>query len=613
MVESNSERNPVEELAEEFLARYRDGQHPSLTEFVQRLPEHAEEIRELFPMLVEIEHAADREDSGSIRTEQIEQPEQIGDYRIVREIGRGGMGVVYEAVQQSLGRHVALKVLPAKTYPDELALQRFRREATAAANLHHTNIVPVFEVGQQDGISYYAMQFIQGQSFDKVIQELRQQVNDGAIAPQLPSHFSGDVVSQEAITDKIPLASATKHAVAAESTQVDVSGRVPIDDASTNKRHTPPDSMPFLPTDGSAEIAFREYCRSVAIVGHQVAQALAYAHGRGVVHRDIKPANLLLDANSVVWLTDFGMAKIDAEPLTRTGDILGTIHYMAPERFQGECDERADIYAAGLTIYELLTLTPAFQSSDRLQLMELIAKQEPAQPRSLNPRIPRDLETIILKAVEKEPKARYRSAADLADDLQCFLDDRPIQARKVGVAERFVRWSRRNPMLSGLSMTVVLGLLLAFVGATVTAIVLKTSHDRAVEAEQLAQDHLDQLNWQDYINRVNLAYLECRNDNVASAVEHLEQCPLELRGWEWQFVASQCEKALRSINEQGHSVNCLDFSPDGKWIAIGTGNFLNRSGPPGDLVVRDVWTGEAKVYQAGSCERCHGRRLQPER
>ena len=190
------------------------------------------------------------------------------------------------------------------------------------------------------------------------------------------------------------------------------------------------------------------FFRSVAQIGRQAAQGLAYAHARGIVHRDIKPSNLLLDTAGVVWITDFGLAKADDDGLTATGDILGTLRYMAPERFRGEGDARADIYALGLTLYELLTLRPAFDSPDRLKLIEQIKTEEPARPRSLDGRIPRDLETIVLKAIDKDPDRRYPTADALAEDLRRFLDDEPIQARRTSTAERYGAGpgaSRRSP------------------------------------------------------------------------------------------------------------------------------------------------------------------------
>ncbi len=207
---------------------------------------------------------------------------------------------------------------------------------------------------------------------------------------------------------------------------------------------SPSSSSAILPGGtqlSSVESGRRAFFRSLAQIGRQVAGGLAYAHARGIVHRDIKPSNLLLDTEGVVWITDFGLAKGDDEGLTQSGDILGTIRYMAPERFRGEGDARADVYALGLTLYELLTLRPGFDSPDRLKLIEQIKTEEPARPRAIDARIPRDLETIVLKAIEKDPKARYQSAEAMGEDLGRFLADEPIRARQVSAAERYWRWA----------------------------------------------------------------------------------------------------------------------------------------------------------------------------
>ncbi len=602
MTEASSERNPVERLAEEFLERFRQGGRPSLAEYIARHAEHADEIRELFPMLLELEGAASPLEA-ELPGEDESLPQQLGDYLIVREIGRGGMGIVYEAVQQTLGRSVALKVLPCRNHHDELALERFRREARIAAKLHHTNIVPVFDVGQEGTTSYYAMQFIEGESFDKVVRELRCRMAPTAVAD---SDGKPNATVQSGASDADDGSRAVTRVFSNRVLNDATTIEVPQDQLtpeSTDETGVDPLKSIALPTFDDLNTAsdYRCYFRSVAVIGSQVAQALAYAHARGVVHRDIKPSNLLLDANGVVWVTDFGMAKIEADPLTRTGDILGTIHYMAPERFKGQCDVRADIYALGLTLYELLTLRPAFDTTDRLQLVDLISKQNPSRPRLLNAAIPRDLETIVLKAIDKDPKRRYQSADELSDDFQCFLEDRPILTRRVGPLEHFVRWARRNPVLSGLSVAMFLILMLAAVGATITAVVLKNSSDRATKAENKAKQNLqvselnaEQLLQQNYINHVNLAYLEFRNNNVARAQEYLQNCDDEMRGWEWDYVDGHCRVALRTFAEHGQSVNCVALSPDDRWIAVGTGNFLDRRGPPGDLVVRELATGEAR-------------------
>ena len=198
----------------------------------------------------------------------------------------------------------------------------------------------------------------------------------------------------------------------------------------------------------------------------QVAEALAYAHGQGVIHRDIKPSNLLLDDQGTVWVTDFGLAKVaDEQNLTGTGDLLGTLRYMPPEAFEGRYDARGDIYALGLTLYELLALRPAYDETDRARLIRLITAEDPPRLRDLDREIPRNLETVIHKAIERDPGHRYPTAAALAEDLQRFLEDRPIRARRIGEVERLTRWCRRNPWVAGLAASLIIFLVLATIGS----------------------------------------------------------------------------------------------------------------------------------------------------
>jgi WD40 repeat protein/tetratricopeptide (TPR) repeat protein len=194
-----------------------------------------------------------------------------------------------------------------------------------------------------------------------------------------------------------------------------------------------------------------QYFRSVARMGVQVAAALEHAHGQGILHRDIKPSNLLLDARGTVWVTDFGLAKAEGtDELTRTGDIVGTLRYMAPERLRGWSDVRSDVYGLGVTLYELLTLCPAFDDSDRPRLIERVTREDPPRPRRVDRSIPRDLETIVLKAIDKEPDRRYPTAAELAEDLGRFLAGEPVRARRIGLGERAVKWARRRPAVAAL-------------------------------------------------------------------------------------------------------------------------------------------------------------------
>ncbi len=236
------------------------------------------------------------------------------------------------------------------------------------------------------------------------------------------------------------------------------------------------------------------FFRSVAQIGRQAAQGLAHAHSRGIVHRDIKPSNLLLDTAGVVWITDFGLAKAEEDGLTATGDILGTLRYMAPERFRGQGDGRADVYALGLTLYELLTLRPAHDVNDRLKLIERVKNEEPPRPRSLDARIPRDLETIVLKAIDKDAARRYSSADAMAEDLRRFLDDEPIEARRASATERFARWARHHPGIATLGAVLTAVLLLSTVVSLIVAgHMARLAEDRqnAANAERSARQDAD--------------------------------------------------------------------------------------------------------------------------
>ena len=456
MSTSSDARNPVELLAEEFLDRRRRGEQPTLREYTERHPELASEIRDLFPALLMMDDLG--EDSGgatgslvaAIRDVLGVGLKRLGDYRILREIGRGGMGVVYEAEQESLGRRVALKVMSAGSLLDPKQVRRFEREAKAAARLHHTNIVPVFGVGRQDGLHYFVMQFIAGLGLDVVLDDLRRLRRPKDEASPAPSAsgvrgLTGLEVARSLISGRLD----------ADLPPEDGSVTEPVDGAARAVAKGPAansgTSSPILP--GSSELSLsdpdRAFYRSVARIGIQVAEALEFANRQGILHRDVKPSNLLLDNHGNVWVADFGLAKTDeADDLTHTGDILGTIRYMAPERFSGHCDARSDVYSLGLTLYEVVALRPAYTGSDRHALMERVLHDEAERLKKRAPTVPRDLETIIVKAMARDPAARYPTAAALAEDLHRYVQDRPIRARRISSMERLVRWCRRNKGLA---------------------------------------------------------------------------------------------------------------------------------------------------------------------
>jgi serine/threonine protein kinase/tetratricopeptide (TPR) repeat protein len=452
--QSRSAADVVGDLAESFLERYRRGERPSVEEYAKDHPELAGEIRRLFPALLMMEDIRPESDdlSGNLAAGGTTL-ERLGDYRILREIGRGGMGVVYEAEQESLGRRVALKVLAAYGLRHPKQLLRFHREARAAARLHHTNIVPVFGVGESEGQHYYVMQFISGLGLDAVLEEIKQLRGHGPeeLAPAPPEAacaLSTASVARSLMSGRLASAPAQ-----------DSPNLTAIPDTATHPPFPAAPSSVVLPGQSrgsSSSDAGSQYARSVAMIGVQVAEALDYAHRQGTLHRDIKPSNLLLDGQGTVWVADFGLAKAaDSDDLTHTGDIVGTVRYMAPERFEGRCDARSDVYALGLTLYELLARRPAFDKSERAELIRQVTHEEPARLRALDTTIPRDLETVVHKAIEREPARRYGDAGALAADLRRFVEGRAIRARRVSPVEHAWRWCRGNPAVAALGAAVL--------------------------------------------------------------------------------------------------------------------------------------------------------------
>lgn len=452
----------VAEATDDFMDRVHRGEQPDVEAYVRRYPSIAGILRQLLPAVLS---AVGDRPSAIGRPVEAESRKLIadgclGDFRLIRQIGRGGMGVVYEAEQISLGRRVALKVLPLAAALDPRQLQRFRLEAQAAAHLHHAHIVPIYSVGCERGVYYYAMQFIEGRSLAEVL-------------------------------------SAVGSRPSALGRPGEADGRVPNAD-STGTYHSGVEAAAAAPTVPRAAAATVQsvrspvYFQTVAALGIQAADALDYAHGMGVVHRDIKPANLLLDNQGQVYITDFGLAQLQGGPgLTLTGDLVGTLRYMSPEQTlarRGVMDHRTDLYSLGATLYEMLTLVPAFDAPERPALLRQIAEDEPVPPRQRNPAIPVDLETIVLKALAKESDRRYETAKELADDLRRFLDQRPIRARRPSIRERAARWARRHRAVVG---SVVGLFLLAAVGLAIsTALIAREQWKTQAAYNQLAAEQV---------------------------------------------------------------------------------------------------------------------------
>jgi tetratricopeptide (TPR) repeat protein len=411
-------------LVEELTEKLQAGEPIDVEAFLGEHSEDAEQLRRLLPALLLLAEVSNSRDGPALGPTAGVELGELGDFRLIREVGRGGMGIVYEAEQVSLGRRVALKVLPFAATMDPRHLQRFQNEARAAAGLHHTNIVPVYAVGCERGVHYYAMQFIDGRTLAELIAQQR-----------------GGASSQ------VPAVGAAAAAVA---------------------------SVPTVPAAGRATSAAPRdaaYFWRAAEWAIQAAEALDGAHALGVVHRDVKPANLLVDGNGRLWVTDFGLAQVQNDArLTLSGDLVGTLRYMSPEQALAKravIDHRTDIYSLGATLYELLTLAPAFTGSDRQELLQQIAFEEPTRPRRLEKAIPAELETIVLKALEKDPADRYGTAHEMANDLERFLRDEPIRARRPPLWLRLRKWGRRHRPLvaslaAGMLTLLVVGVVLAF-------------------------------------------------------------------------------------------------------------------------------------------------------
>jgi tetratricopeptide (TPR) repeat protein len=453
------------ELVEQVSQRIEAGELVDLEAYCRDFPEQADQLRQLVPALQVLNDlsghppAIPRTD-GPADSAALAAAGTLGDFRIVREVGRGGMGVVYEAEQISMGRRVALKVLPFAAVMDPRHLLRFKNEARAAGSLQHPHIVPVHFVGSERGVHYFAMQFIEGETLAALIHQLRQSaVPDEGTTAYPPPDFAG---KPDAATET----------VAQQSTLA-----------------------------ASVSLKGRDHFRRVAQWGEQAAEALEHAHQTGIVHRDVKPANLMIDASGHLWVTDFGLAHVfqGEASLTMTGDLVGTLRYMSPEQALAKrvlIDHRSDVYSLGATMYELLTLEPAITGTDRQELLRQIAFEEPRPPRRVNKSIPAELEMIVLKAMEKNPADRYATAGELADDLRRFLNDQPVRAKRPSLVHKARKWGRRHRAVV-VATVVVLAMALVFVGGTAGWLLQQraAAEGEALRALADAEDYTRQERW----------------------------------------------------------------------------------------------------------------------
>ncbi|HET6324080.1 MAG TPA: serine/threonine-protein kinase [Planctomycetaceae bacterium] len=387
------ERDPLEVLATEFIEGLRQGADPAIDSLMEAHPELAAEIQELFPLLTAMEGWKAYRETTSYEHRSLETLPggKFGDFRVIREIGRGGMGVVFEAEELRTTQRVAIKVLPYLRSSSRRGL--FQREASTAARLWHPHIVPVYNFGEHEGLCYYSMRLVRGVGLNWVIDRLSG--HQGAIA--------ADDVSQG----------------------FEAAAARPTSNPWADTLDEPPGKLPLV----AWRIA-RNSWFEIARIGAQVADALEYAHVNGTIHGDIKPANLLLDAAANAWVTDFGLSRnLNESREQMTDAIAGTLRYLAPEQLSGQIDVRTDIYALGVTLFELATRTPAFEPAVLARLTDPNQRPQLRRARLVNSKIPRDLEAIIFKATAQDPNDRYSTAAHLREDLLRFLAARPVRAR----------------------------------------------------------------------------------------------------------------------------------------------------------------------------------------
>jgi serine/threonine protein kinase/WD40 repeat protein len=540
-------------LVEEITQKLEAGDPIDLADYAQA-PDDLKRLRKVLPALEvlvlagQANHQARGANAASDHDELL-SGHQLGDFKIVRELGRGGMGVVYEAEQLSIGRRVALKVLPFAALVQDKSVQRFHNEVRAAAALDHPNIVSIYSVGEERGVHYYAMQLVRGQTLAELVDQLRNEQGERCLTSDAGSIETNGV-----------------HRLVSSDQQPDFSI----------------DTRPSTAFSTASPLRSSKYHRSIARIGIQAAEALQHAHDQGVLHRDIKPSNLLLDREGKLYVTDFGLARIGTDAgMTMTGDLVGTLRYMAPEQALGKrmvVDHRADVYSLGATLYELLTLRPAFDEIDRADLLKKIAFEEPQSLRKDDHCIPAELEIIVLKAMAKERDERYQTAQQLTDDLRAFLEHRPIKAKPASFANRAAKWSRRH---QSLVWTIALGFIALSAILAISIARVQRAQSQAVSALEGTSDLL-------YTTHMTLAYQSLEkglHGEVQAILDRYrpESAGHDRRGLEWQLLQALV-RPPRAFTLAGHqgAVNEIAVFPDQ--------NRLASVGDDGTLRIWDVRT-----------------------
>lgn len=534
-------------IVEQVTERLEQGVEVDCEDLIRACPHHAPRLKRILPTIRQmVELGSDHDKllgttpSVASRANELPGGRKLGDFQILEEIGRGGMGVVYKAEQLSMGRLVALKILPLAAMVDAKGLTRFKNEVRAAGTLEHPHIVQVYAVGEQRGVHYFAMQLIQGQSLARVIEQLRHARSE-----------SGSYSNSAAVQDS------SEREVLSESVAEEQAAVLTL----ANRAD---ETQPYQKT------ANLEFYRSVAELGAQAADALHHAHEHGIVHRDVKPSNLLVDGAGGLWLTDFGLARIEADAqLTVSRDWAGTLRYAAPEQALGHkslVDHRVDIYSLGATLYEMLSLRPAREGDTQAQLLQACATSQPDSLCTVDSRIPPDLATIVAKSLESVPSDRYATAADMAEDLRHFLRHEPITATAPNILDRCDKWIRRNSLLAAsLGGLLVIAVLCLGVSSLLVSGALNQSRSAQLQTTRernTAQYHL-------YVSNMRLAKAEWENGNL-DVVQQLLDAHLpadgktDLRGWEWYYLQRLCHRDLATFHGHKSGVGTVAWSPDGR-------------------------------------------------
>ena len=508
-----------------------DGKQIDFQALANSYPEYADELVQLQTTLTALADWGDGTASPAASQPSTPEIRTLGDYQLIRVLGRGGMGTVYEAHQISLDRRVAVKVLPFAALLDQRQLRRFKNEARAAAMLKHRHIVSIYSVGCERGVHYFAMELVDGQTLADIACTRPSVQSDAARAGVTP--HADDLESPSA---------------AAHGTRIN-------------------DTSPAAQLSTQRSTNRKEFFRSIARLGAQAADALQYAHHEGVIHRDVKPSNMLVDEYGDLHIADFGLAQIQtSDDLTMTGDLVGTLRYMSPEQIDGTSpvDHRTDIYSLGVTLYELVAGQPCFNSPARRQALHDVAHARYTPLHRILPDVPRDFQTIIAKAMAHSVYERYVSAQELHDDLCRFIDGYPVRARRAGSIETARRWCERNRSKTALIALATMVLVTLAIGGPLLA--LRESR-RAHEQSTLAEYRRVLL----YEEEMARAHEYIEHGEVDEAVALLRKYMTDdgaernLRSFEWYEMMERCRRRLQatSIHTSGPCRD-VDVSDDGR-------------------------------------------------